>query len=232
MNEHSQQQLSSYFEAIACWRAAYKVARLHVLGVRTGEALELVSARIVLDVGGDAACKAPFRAGRVEAHQLMLNQQETDVQGVALALSSAAGFHSAGIGRIKLPCTEQVGVYVAPPTLLHPEGLSEGNRLAVLSIGGGHFADVLPQPESDWLLKAADAPYDSVQELAVDYGLGTLRGDRALLEVVARTAIQVLAESAVTGNRASVGIWQDGGTGIQEGRWIGAPLNMVSLAGV
>jgi len=45
-----------------------------------------------------------------------------------------------------------------------------------------------------------------VQELAVEYGLGTLRGDRTLLEVVARTAIQVLAESAVNGNRASVGI--------------------------
>lgn len=210
MNEHSEQQLNAYFEAIAGWRAAYKVARLHVLGVRTSETLELVSARIVLDVGGDTACKALFRAGRVEAHQLMLNQHETDVQGVARALASADGFEAVGVGRIKLPSTEQVGIYVAPPTLLHPEGLSEGNRLAVLSIGGGHVADLLPQPESDWRLKAADAPYDSVQELAVDYGLGTLRGDRALLEVVARTAIQVLSESAVTGARARVGIWMAG----------------------
>ena len=77
----------------------------------------------------------------------------------------------------------------------------------MLSIGGGDIAGLFPQPESDWLLKAADAPYDSVQELAVDYGLGGLRSDRALLEVVARTAIEVLAESAVTGTRASVGIW-------------------------
>ncbi len=207
LNEHSESQLSAYFEAIAGWRAAYRVARLHVLGVRTGKALELVSARIVLDVGGDTACKAAFRAGRVEAHQVLLNQEETDLKGVARALASAEGFDVAPVGCIKLPSTEQVGIYVAPPTLLHPEGLSEGNRLAVLSIGGGHVAELLPQPESDWLLKAADAPYDSVQELAIDYGLGTLRGDRALLEVVARTAIQVFAESAVTGNRASVGIW-------------------------
>ena len=210
LNEHSEQQLIAYFEAIAGWRTAYKVVRLHVLGVRTSDALELVLARIVLDVGGDTANKEPFHAGRVEAHQVMLNPQEIDVQGVARALASPDGFHAAGIGRIKLPSTEQVGIYVAPPTLLHPEGLSEGNRLAVLSMGGGHVADLLPQPESDWLLKAADAPYDSVQELAVDYGLGTLRGDRALLEVVARTAIQVLAESAVTGTRASVGIWMAG----------------------
>jgi hypothetical protein len=183
------------------------VARLHVLGVRTGETLELVSARIVLDVGGDTAVKAPFRAGRVEAHQVLLNQEETDVQGATRALASAAGFHVAGLGCFKLPSTEQVGIYVALPTLLHPEGLSAGNRLAVLSIGGGHVTDLLSQPESDWLLKAADFPYDTVQELAIDYGLGTLRGDRALLEVVARTAIQVLAESSVTGTRANVGVW-------------------------
>lgn len=207
MNDHSERQLVAYFQAIAGWRAAYKVARLHVLGVRTGETLELVSARIVLDVGSDTAVKAAFRAGRIEAHQVLLNQEETDVQGVARALASEDGLHVPGLGCVKLPSTEQVGIYVAPPTLLHPEGLSAGNRLAVLSIGGGHVADLISQPDSDWLLKAADAPYDSVQELAIDYGLGTLRSDRALLEVVARTAIEVLAESSVTGTRASVGVW-------------------------
>jgi hypothetical protein len=210
VNDHPERQLVAYFQAIAGWRAAYRVVRLHVLGVRTSDALELVAARIALDIGNDTACKAAFGAGRVEAHQVLLNQEETDIEGVARALASAEGFHVAGIGRIKLPSSEQVGIYVAPPTLLHPEGLSAGSRLAVLSIGGGHIADVLPQPESDWLLKAADAPYDSVQELAFDYGLGTLRGDRTLLEIVARTAIQVLAESAVNGGRASVGVWMAG----------------------
>ena len=210
MNDHSERQIVAYFQAIAEWRAAYRLARLHVLGVRTGDALELGAARVVLDVGNDTACKAAFRAGRVEAHQILLDQDETDVQGVARALASADGCHVAGIGYIKLPSTEHVGVYVAPPTLLHPEGLSAGSRLAVLSIGGGHIADLLPQPESDWLLKAADSPYESVQELAIDYNVATLRGDRALLEVVARTAIEVLAESAVTGNRASVGVCMAG----------------------
>ncbi len=206
MNEQSERQLSAYFEAIADWRVAYKVVRLHVLGVRTAEMLEVVSARIVLDVGRDSKCKAAFHAGRIEAHQIMLNPQAPDVQSVARSLASADGFHADGVGCMKLPSTEQVGIFVAPPTLLHPEGLSAGNRLAVLSIVGGHVAELLPQPESDWLLKAADTPYDSVQELAIDYGLGTLRSDRALLEVVARTTLEVLAETAVAGTRASIGI--------------------------
>lgn len=207
LNDHCERQLSSYFEAIAGWRAAYRVARLHVLGVRAGNILELVSARVVLDVGSDTDCKAPFRAGPIEAHQVLLNQAETDIEAVARALASPDGFGVAGVGYIKLPSTEQVGIFVAPPTLLHPEGLTAGNRLAVLAIGGGPVAELLPQPESDWRLKAADVPYESVQELAIDFGLGTMRGDRALLEVVARTAIEVLADAAVTGTRASVGIW-------------------------
>ncbi|MDP3252263.1 MAG: hypothetical protein Q8M77_10185 [Hydrogenophaga sp.] len=207
MDKRSERQIDSFFEAIACWRAAYRVARLHVLGARTADILELVSARIVLDLGNDTVVKAAVRAGRFEAHQILLNQHETDVQGLVHALASADGFHMAGLGCLKLPSTEQVGIFVAPPTLLHPEGLSAGNRLAVLSIGGGHIAPLVSQPEADWRLKAADAPYDSLQELAIDYGLGTLRGDRALLEVVARTAIEVLAESSVVGTLASVGIF-------------------------
>lgn len=207
MNEYSERQLNTYFEAVASWRAAYRTARLHVLGVRTDEVLEVVSARIVLDIGSDTACKDSFRAGRVEAHQVMLDQSETDVQNIARTLASGNCFDAIGIGQIRLPSTEQIGIHVQPPMLLHPEGLSAGNRLAVLSIDGGDVTDLLSQPESDWLLKAADTPYDSLQELVMDYGLGTLVRDRALLEVVARPVIEVFAESAVTGTQASVGIW-------------------------
>lgn len=206
LDEHSEQQLSAYFEAIGGWKAAYRAARLHVMCVRTGQALELVSGRIVLDFGDTTPTKAPFRAGKVEAHQVLLNEAGLELQEVTRALASPDGFLVTGIGCIRLPSTEHVGIYVAPPTLLHPDGLSGGNRLAVLSIGGGYIVDLLPQPDSDWLLKAADTPYDSVHELCIDYGLGTLRGDRALLEVVAPTAVQVLAESAVSGTDAYLGL--------------------------
>jgi len=207
LDKNSERQLVAFFEAIAGWRAGYRVARLHVLGVRSGETLELVSARIVLDIGGDTAVKSSFRAGRIEAHQVLLNQEEIDIQRATHALASTTGLCVAGLGCLRLPSTEQVGIYVAPPMLLHPEGLNSGHRMAVLSIGGGHITDQLPLPESDWLLKAADCPYDSAQELAIDFGLGALRGDRALLEVVARTVIEVLVESSVTGTQANVGVW-------------------------
>lgn len=206
MDEHSQRQLESYFSAITKWSSAYASIRLHVVGVRTGEALEAVAMRLYLDVGADRECKESFRSGRIEAHEISLSTAGCDAQEVARSLASAAGFNAPGCGCIRLPSTEQVGVFIAPPSLLHPEGLNSGSRLAVLSVGGGHYANLLPQPDSDWLLRAADVPYDSVQELATDYGVGALHGDRALFEVVARSVIEVLAESAVVGTRASLGI--------------------------
>lgn len=106
-----------------------------------------------------------------------------------------------------MPCTSQVGVFVAPPALLHPEGLNTGNRLAVLSISGGRIVELLPQPTTDWQLKAADVPYDSVQELAAEYGLSAMLNERSLLEIVAFTAIQVLAESSVIGTQADAGVF-------------------------
>ncbi len=207
MKAQLEHQLQAFFGAISNWRIAYKVARLHVLGVRIDGILQAVSARIVLDVGDDTACKAPFRSGRIEAHQILLDQVLFDVKEVAAALVSVNGFTLDGLGPVKLPSTDEVGIFAAPPTLLHPEGLNAGNRLAVLSIVGSHVDGLLPQPESDWLLKAADTPFDSVRELSVEFGLGNLLNDRASLEVVARTAIGVLDETAINGTRASAGLW-------------------------
>ncbi len=83
-------------------------------------------------------------------------------------------------------------------------------------MSGGSWAELVPQPDSDWLLKAADALYDSVYELCQVYELGVLNGDLVLIEIVARTAVQVLAASEVKGTSASLGIWM--AKGLQRAR--------------
>jgi hypothetical protein len=207
MNDFSQQQFNAFFSAISVWRAAYRRARLHFLAVRQGEALSIISARIYLDVGGSDPVKSHFRAGALEAGHWEIPQSELSVEDAISAMIGEYGLLIAGIGQLRLISDPQNEVFVTPPTLLHPEGLSSGNRLALLSLAGANWAQWVPQPESDWLLKAADTPYDSVQELCGEYGLGTLRGDRSLIEVVARTAVQVLERSEIKGSSAELGIW-------------------------
>lgn len=207
MNDFSQQQFNAFFSAISAWRAAYRRARLHFIAIRQGESLSIISARIYLDLDGSDAVKPHFRAGALEAGHWEIPQSELSVEDAIFALIGEHGVLIKGIGQLRLVSDPQNEVFVTPPTLLHPEGLSSGNRLALLSLAGANWAQWVPQPESDWLLKAADTPYDSVQELCGEYGLGTLRGDRSLIEVVARTAVQVLERSEIKGTSAELGVW-------------------------
>lgn len=218
MNEFSKEQFKAFFASISAWRPAYKRARLHFIGVRTATELSIVAARIYLDVGGDDTIKPHFRAGALEAVQWEIPQDVQSVEDVIHALIGETGLEIESIGRVRLLSDERQEIFIAPPTLLHPEGLNAGNRLAVLSMWGSNFVDWVLHAESDWLLKAADMPYDSVQELCFEYGLGTLRDTKALVEIVARTAVQVLVRSRVEGTRAEVGIWMGCGLDREQAR--------------
>ncbi len=218
MNEFSQKHFEAFFASISAWRPAYKRARLHFIGVRTATELSIVAARIYLDVGGNDTIKPHFRAGALEAVQWEIPQDVQSVEDVTHALIGETGLEIESIGHVRLLSDERQEIFIAPPTLLHPEGLNAGNRLAVLSVCGSNFVDWVLQPESDWLLKAADIPYDSVQELCFEYGLGTLRENKALIEIVARNAVQVLAKSRVEGTYAEMGVWMGRGLDREQAR--------------
>ncbi len=207
VNEFSKQQLSSFFSSIASWRQAYQQARLHFLAVRHNDDLTLVAARIYLDVGRSSPCKPHFKAGAVEAGQWDIPQEQLSIEQAIQAMVGPGGLTIKDVGTLRLANDHPDEPYIAPPTLLHAEGLNTGNRLGVLSITGAHRTQYLPQPEIDWLLKGADVPYDTVNELCTNYELGILRGDRSLIEIVARSAIEVLARSEVKGTSAKLGIW-------------------------
>jgi hypothetical protein len=207
VNDFSKQQFNAFFAAISSWRSAYKMARLNFLALRSGDDLSIVAARVILYIGGNEPIKPHFSAGKLEAGQWEIPQDKMSVENVVEALINTEGLHIEGFGRLRLTRDEASEIFIAPPILLHPEGTINGNRIAVLAINGINSSSYVPQPESDWFVRAAKFPYDSVQELCIDYGLGAARADRAVIEVVAGTAVQVLARSAVQGESATIGIW-------------------------
>lgn len=208
MNEYSRLNIEAFFSSITPWRAAYVSARLHYLGVRSGDQLQLLSARIYLSVGAGSALKERFQSGAVEAGQWDIPTDRLSVEQAVQSLLTIEGLMINGNSRLMLAANDfNDGVSASTPVPLHPEGLDAGNRLAVLTVSGANRHTYFSQPETDWLLKAASTPFDDINELSLDYGLGAYRGDLALLEVVAHTAVQVLERSSVKGTTAFIGVW-------------------------
>jgi hypothetical protein len=207
MSVYSAQQVSAFFASIEDWRPAYHRARLHFVAIDSGSQLSIIAARLFLLAMGDELPNRSFRAGHIVAGELEISPGTQGLEAILGALMSAEGFAVDNVGALRLPTDERTEVFVSTPALLHPEGLDAGNRLAVLSIYGSNWSPLLPQPQTDWLLKAAEVPYDTFQELVQDFGLGTLRQERTLVEVVARHALEVLARSEVSGTCATVGLW-------------------------
>lgn len=207
MNEHSLEQVSKFFAGISSWRSAYSSAQLNYLATRKNDKLMLLSARIYLESAPNPAMLDIFNTGNIAAGQWVIPQDTISVEDVVKALVSADGLFIEGHGHLILANDESREISASAPMLLHHEGISSGNRLSVLSITGAQIHNFLPQPESDWALKAANIPFDNINELTQHYTLGTIRGDSTTLEVIARNVIQVYAASSLKEDVATVGLW-------------------------
>lgn len=207
MKEHVRQQLNAFNAAIAPWCSAYQTARLSFIAVHCGDFAEVISARIYLAVNFREHMKERFQAGTIVAGQIDIPLDTESIELIIERLVSRDGFEVEAYGRLRLPLDEGRELDAGPPVLLHPEGIHNGSRIGVLAITGGTRHELVPQPMTDWMLKAGERPFDSLAELSAEYGLGNLAGHATLLEIVAYAAVEVSALTAVKGNEACLGIW-------------------------
>lgn len=89
---------------------------------------------------------------------------------------------------------------------LHPEVLTQETRTGVLQIRGtdqaGHWQNSL----LDWGLRSASIPYDNLNELSVDFGMGALIEPSTIFEAVAGNVVAVDLDRRVTGDKATLGM--------------------------
>lgn len=208
MNNYSSEQVKKFFDAISDWRIAYRTFRLSYLAIREEDKLLVLSARIIMAVNVNTALKPQFHAGNIQCGQWEIDSKDVSVEQVIEGLGSSEGLNIPGHGVLLIPTYSEKSVDISSPFLLHHEGIKNGKRLALLYITGKHSAPYLPQPETDWKLKAGTVPFDNLEELKSEYGLaGNPNTDYAHLEVLALTAVEVLATSAITGAVAKLGVW-------------------------
>lgn len=85
--------------------------------------------------------------------------------------------------------------FSARQTGLELHRLENQQRLALLSIHGEGAHGLDQEAALDWELKAAATPYDTLQELAADYGLGWFQAQAG--SIVEAIAFNVMAIDAV-----------------------------------
>jgi hypothetical protein len=96
------------------------------------------------------------------------------------------------------------GRYGTSFTPFHPDGLTAQRRFNVLTIMAGE-TESLRQPEIDWEIKAASPPYDGLQELANEFGLGPLTQRPPYIELIAYNVAAIDTQnSKVEGSSAAI----------------------------
>jgi hypothetical protein len=199
------QQTNNFFQDISAWRKAYKAFRLTYLGVRDQGRLMVISAKVVMSASKFDSVRHEFKAGNIECREWDIDPNKYTVEQVIDGLTSIAGLEITGHGNLQIPVNDiSYGVY--KPVLLNQGRIKHGNRIGMLTITGSYSNNYLPQPETDWKLKAGVIPYDTLEELKAEFGLDTFQNDKAVLNVIALTAIEIAADSIVKGSEATIGV--------------------------
>jgi hypothetical protein len=207
MKESSLRKIDAFFESIAGWRKAYHSACLYYLAKYDDGRFNVVSARIFLDVSPGILIPEPYRAGSIQAGQWDICSSKMSVEQLIGGLLSPQGCQLDGHGVLRMAPGDGGEVVVSDPILLVPEMTAHSNRLVGLEITGGSREKFLSQPETDWILKGGELPYDNVEELCQDYGLEGMAQGKSRLEMIAQAPVQVFAGSTIIGTTASLGLW-------------------------
>lgn len=207
LNQHVQKMIASFFDAIEPWKSAYAKARLNFIAVKRDDSLVILAARVYLSAVFRNPTKDWFEAGDLVAGQLELSGGVAAFVQAIEQIAAPDGFVIPARGKLVLRSEDTQNITVGPPDLLHVEGLNQGNRLAVLTMCGARRDVLTPQPQTDWTLKAARLPFDSLSELSVEYGLGAAANAHTMLEVIAHAATEVWLLSSVKDGKAVLGLW-------------------------
>lgn len=149
MNQHVQKMVGDFFAAISPWSSAYTSARLTFIAVRRGTFLDILAARVFVASVFREPPKSWFQAGDLEAGQVELSGGVVAVAQAIEQIASPDGFEIAERGQLLLRSEDNQNISVGPPDLIHAEGISQGNRLAVLTMSGIRRQMLVQQPQTD-----------------------------------------------------------------------------------
>jgi hypothetical protein len=209
MNEAQTSDFDKFETLISPWKEGFQLAVYSYLCIKSETQSNLLFGRIVL-----ATSKSSLQAPRVrfESERALAGRESiaigaADIDGILARAKK--GLLQVLNEEMLLPMSTGRGLatYFAP--IYHPS-VSEGPRLPSLLVRGNSISDLLgPSAYTkpiDWELKAADQPFDSLDDLLATCGLPsrTQMGDSTTLEIAAHAPGRITPKSIIQNEEASI----------------------------
>lgn len=209
MNSHQEQDFADFAALLARWEGAYQCAVGSYVALKTAQGSRLLFGRVLLESSriGISDEAFTFETEHITAARLVTGATPADITSFLVKARTGEFIRTDYAKSLAIAKEENVSTHFAP--IYHPF-ISGGPRLPSLLIHGisrQHlFATIANFRELDWELKAADAPFDSFDDLLTQCNLPTLTqmGDLTTLEIVARSPGFIDQESAIVGGEAKL----------------------------
>lgn len=198
MTDLNRETIERFWADIAPWEAAYIHPGLSFFAVRHAGQLHVLHGRLFLHTAPPTIPRKHFESVNAIAGYFPLAELGLTHRAMVDKIMASEPIQTP-LGNLLLPLDSNLSTHYLP---FHPEGIGGGNRISVLLISGAQRHSYIQQPQLDWELKSASAPFDSLGELLGEYSLGGYKGDFAHIEVVALAAVEVDINSVVQGDSA------------------------------
>lgn len=200
-DRNRKERVTEFFKAVAPMQSAYTQSHISYVATAQKSGHAILKARLRLAALASVEVPKSFTSESVIAGAHRVTDLAHDPADLIAKICEGTFKFPEGILRFT---RASMGDYHAGFTPLHDEGLLSQNRISVLTIEGGAVDGLVPRPELDWSLKAGAIPYDTVGELLTEFGVGALRHDASIFEIVADTVAFIDHRSRLSGADARV----------------------------
>jgi hypothetical protein len=197
--------IQRFLSNIAPWESAYTDIGLSYFAIRKDNVQNLLQGRLFFNTVLTTIPHKQFKTNDILAGYFPISELKVGYRDLITQLATH-GRIKTPIGELVFP-TEDNGRVATEFNPFHREGIRNGNRLTVLTLSGARGPLFVKQPDLDWELKAGPEPFDSLNELLLEYSLGTYRQDFTNIEVVAFQVGAVDLNSRVEGEDAEPSVF-------------------------
>ena len=209
MNPLQDKDFSNFKTLLDLWAGAYQCAVISYVGLKTPKGPRLLFGRVLLEPARDGVNDMVFQfeTDHVLAARFITNATQSDIDVFLIEAENGEIRNVNNLANVPLQCEENLSTYFA--SIYHP-AVSEGPRVPSLLIRGDSrhnlYAEVADSRQLDWELKAAEIPFDTLDELLNHCALPTLMqmGDSTTLEIIAKSPAMVSSASTIKENKAVI----------------------------